>query len=243
MLNFSASDFRVDATDSACVNTDACTLSDIPANSHIRTKDTIEGVIRINQNTTCKLTKGGSDSRHDWCWDVDSVLTDCVVVPSDIIQPGFFRIVLEDDKRNHHVHKLGSFIHSSTSSILHKILINYLAKTSIGEQHITIMVNVCPYLINLFLRVFGKDVLIIKTIICKFGNVVTQSWCSTILILKDLLTQTKEKQSSSNKLIVWMIQINQVTSTSNENFLNFISSNAIIELNSRLHLHLRSRNT
>ena len=57
------------------------TLDSIPVIIHdsivwekfITTKDTIEGVININQNTRCKLTKWGSHSCHDWCWDVDSV--------------------------------------------------------------------------------------------------------------------------------------------------------------------------
>ena len=171
------------------------------------------------------------------------MFTDCVVVPSDIIQPGFFRIVLENDERNHHIHELGCLIHLTTSSILHKILVNYLTKTSIGEKHITVVVNVCTNTVNLFLRILGKDILVIKVLVGKFGDVVTQGRCLTSLVLEDLFTQTEEKQSCGNKLIVWVLKVNQVTSTSNQNLLNLISGNAIIELNPRLHFNLRSRDT
>ena len=84
MLDFTSSDFAVDSSDSPRINTDTSTLCDVFANSHITAKDTIEGVISINQNTRCKLTNGCSDPCHDWCWDVDFVSADCVVVASDI---------------------------------------------------------------------------------------------------------------------------------------------------------------
>ena len=51
VLNFSASDFRVDPTDSACVDTDSSSLCDIFANMHhITAKDAVEGIVNINQN-------------------------------------------------------------------------------------------------------------------------------------------------------------------------------------------------
>ena len=81
MLNFSASDLTVDATDSACVDTDARPLCNVLANCHIRAKDTIEGVINVNKNTASKLSKWSSHSRHDRCGNVDSVFGDCVIVP------------------------------------------------------------------------------------------------------------------------------------------------------------------
>ena len=58
MLNFSASDFTVDATDAACVDTDARPLCNVSANRHIRTKDAIEGVININKNTVANCRSG-----------------------------------------------------------------------------------------------------------------------------------------------------------------------------------------
>ena len=85
MLNLPTSDFRVDASDSACVNADTSPLCNVLANSHVAAKDRIEGVININQNTRCKLTNRCPDSCDDWGWDVDVVSADGVVVSSDII--------------------------------------------------------------------------------------------------------------------------------------------------------------
>ena len=74
VLNFSTSDLTVDATDSACVDTDSRPLCNVSANSHIRAKDRIEGVININKNTASKLSKWSSHSCHDRCGNVDFVL-------------------------------------------------------------------------------------------------------------------------------------------------------------------------
>ena len=84
VLYLSASDFSVDATDATCVDADACPLSNIPPNSHIATEDAIQGVININKNATCILTKWCSNSCHDWRWDVDFVFGDCVIVSLDV---------------------------------------------------------------------------------------------------------------------------------------------------------------
>ena len=96
MLNFSATDFAVDAPDSARVNADTSTLCDVFANSHITAKYTVEGIININQNTRCKLTNGCSDPCHDGGGDVEFVLADCVVVSSDIVKPLLFRVFCKD---------------------------------------------------------------------------------------------------------------------------------------------------
>ena len=88
VCNFSTSDLTVDSTDSACVDTDSCTLSNIAANRHVTRKDTIEGVIAINKNTASKLSKWSSHPRHDRCGNVDFVFGDRVVVSLDIIESG-----------------------------------------------------------------------------------------------------------------------------------------------------------
>ena len=85
MLYFAAPDFAVDSSDSPCVNTDTSPLCNVFANSHIRTKDTIEGVIAINENSRSKLTDRGPNARQDGSWDVEFVSTDGGVVSSDII--------------------------------------------------------------------------------------------------------------------------------------------------------------
>ena len=172
MLNFSATDFAVDAPDSTCVNADTSTLCDIFANSHIRAKDTIEGVININQNTRCKLTNRGSDPCHDWCWDVDSVSGDCVVVLSDIIKPCFFRIVSKHRQSNHDIHELRSLVDFSSAPILYQIFINNLSQTSICKLKITFVVKKCISLCNFLLGILIKNIFIIQILISKFSNMI-----------------------------------------------------------------------
>ena len=164
MLNFSTTDFAVDAPDSARVNADTSTLCDIFANSHIRAKDTIEGVITINQNTRCKLTKRGSDTCHDGGGDVELVLADCVVVSSDIIKPLFFRVILKYSQGNHDVHELRCFVCLPCASILYQVFIYNLPQSSISKQKVTIMVYKCVGFINFLLRILNKYLLIIYII-------------------------------------------------------------------------------
>ena len=84
MLYFSTPDFSVEATDPPSVDTDTSPLCDITANGHITTKNAIQGVINVNQNTRRKLPKRCSDPGHDWCWDVDFVFGDCVIIPLNV---------------------------------------------------------------------------------------------------------------------------------------------------------------
>ena len=84
MSNFSASDFAIDTTDSACVDTDARPLSNVAHNSQVTTTDAIEGVININKNATSKLSQWRPHSCHDGSWNVDFVLGDCVIIPPNI---------------------------------------------------------------------------------------------------------------------------------------------------------------
>ena len=84
-VHFPISDFSVDPTDSPCVNTDPSPLSDIATNGHITTKNTIQGVVNINQNARRILPKGCTDSCHDWCWDVDSVFGNGIVILSNVV--------------------------------------------------------------------------------------------------------------------------------------------------------------
>ena len=127
VLNLSTSDFRVDSSDSSCVNTDTSPLCNVFPNSHIRAKDTIEGVVNINQNTRCKLTYGCSDTCHNGRWDVESVLADCVVVLSDLIKPLFFRVFCEDSQCYHNIHELWCFVNPTTASVLYQVFIYNLA--------------------------------------------------------------------------------------------------------------------
>jgi len=127
VLNFSASDFTVDATDSACVNTDTSPLCDVFTNSHIAAKDAIEGVININENTRCILTEWCSHSCHNRCRDVDLVLWDCIVILPYVVQSCFLGILGKDGCCNQEIHELWSFVYSSRTSILHQILINNLS--------------------------------------------------------------------------------------------------------------------
>ena len=166
MLNFSTPDFRIDSPDSTCVNTDTSPLCDIFANSHIRAKDTIEGVININQNTRCKLTKGCSDSCHDGRWDVELVLADCVVVSSDIIKPLFFRVILKYSQGNHDVHELRCLVCLPCASILYQIFIYNLPQSSISKQKVTFMIYEIICFVNLLFGILNKDLLIIYIITC-----------------------------------------------------------------------------
>ena len=73
VLYFATSDFSVDPPDATSVDTNTSPLCDILTNGHVRTKNTIQGVVNINQNARRKLPNGCSDSAHDRCWDVDFV--------------------------------------------------------------------------------------------------------------------------------------------------------------------------
>ncbi len=85
MLNFSVSDFSVDATDATRVDTDSRPLCNILADSHITAKDAIEGVINIHKNTAGILSKRGTDSRHDRCRYVDFVFGNGIVILFNVI--------------------------------------------------------------------------------------------------------------------------------------------------------------
>ena len=150
MLNFATPDFTVDPTDPTRVDTNTCPLSDIFANSHIATKDTIEGVININQNAACKLANGGSNSSHDWCRDVESVFGDCVIILFNVFDSVKFIIVLKESCCHHHIHELWSLVDLSCRTILYEIFIRYLANACICKQIISIMVNVTVKFIPFF---------------------------------------------------------------------------------------------
>ena len=92
MLNFTAPDLAVDPTDSTRVDTNSRTLSDIFANSHIASKDTIEGVINVNQNTACILSNWSPNSSHNWRGEVELVFGDCIVVILDVLHTSLSRI-------------------------------------------------------------------------------------------------------------------------------------------------------
>ena len=126
VLNFSASDFRIDTPDATCVDTNSCSLRNIPTNCHITTEDTVKGVVNINKNTRCKLAKWGSNTCHDWRRNVDFVFGDCVIIPLDVWHSDFFWILCKDSQSNHHIHELWRFIYSTTTTILNQIFINYL---------------------------------------------------------------------------------------------------------------------
>ena len=81
MLNFSAPDLTVDATNSTRVDANSRSLCNVFANSHIAAKDTIKGVINVNKDARSKLSQGRSHTCHNGRWDVDSVLADGVIVP------------------------------------------------------------------------------------------------------------------------------------------------------------------
>ena len=136
-----ASDFTVDATDAACVDTDSRPLCNILANSHVTAKDAIEGVISINKNTACKLSKGCSNTSHNRCRYIDSVFRDRCVVSGDIIESGFLWIIRKYCHRNEQVHELWSLIDLSRTSVLHKIFICYLSQSSICKDEVTTMID------------------------------------------------------------------------------------------------------
>ena len=112
-------------------------------------------------------------------------------------------------------------------------------KTSVGEQHITIVIDKTIYLVNFLQGIFLEDLFVIVSIICTSQYDLLRLGESPFLFLKTCLRRVNRKDVR-NKLIVWMIQINQVTETTNQNVLNLIRSNTVIKLNTRGHLHLEA---
>ena len=84
-INIPIPDFSIDATDSTCVDTDSCPLCNITTHGHIRTKNAIQGIININENTRRILPNWCADSRHDWGGDVDFVFGNGIVILFNVI--------------------------------------------------------------------------------------------------------------------------------------------------------------
>src|SRR6056300_32847 len=102
------------------------------------------------------------------------------------------------------------------------------------------MINIRLKFIKLFVGIKVKNFCIIDTFFNTTLNMLLQFWHIVHTPIQ-LLASSKQEQTSSNKLIVGVVQVNQVRSSTNQNLLNLCGSNTIIKLNTRLHLNLTCR--
>ena len=127
MCYFATSNFRVDCSNTSCINSYSCSLCRVSANCHITTKNTIKGVITINKNARSKLSKRCTYTGHDWRWDIDFKKGGRIIISPYVTHTCFFWIISKQCCRDHHIHYLWRLIYFSCASILHKVLVYYLS--------------------------------------------------------------------------------------------------------------------
>src|SRR5690606_23924244 len=149
----------------------------------------------------------------------------------DKAQASVGRVTSEQAHGHQHVQELGAFVNALGHAVLNQVLAFQLLDGTVGEVHVTPVIQMGIQLIELGGRVVVQQMRIVAAFLGLQRHVFELPW--RFALTNGGFAQLENGQTGSQILVVRRIFVDQIRSRLDDRFVDVASASAVIELNVR----------